>query len=290
MGGHELTLWPACVRTHALAEQIAATAMAGYSSLAINPATYHAAISSGLSPRDIRRIADGHHVRFKWVDAVSGWLPIRYPADAPELKGFLDYDLDLAFEIADELGAEAILAIGCFQEGELPLVQQAGCFDALCRRAESRKLRVGLEFIPTWGIRDLESAWRIASAVDAPNGGYVIDTWHFFRSSSDPELLKRIPDNKIFAVQIADAPLDYSGRTLLDDCLNFRRLPGEGELPLLPLLDLIGKKGVMDFGPEVFSAELDRLPARQAATLCADTTRALLKAGRSSAADVRQAG
>ena len=186
MGGHELTLWPACVRTHALAEQIAATAMAGYSSLAINPATYHAAISSGLSPRDIRRIADGHHVRFKWVDAVSGWLPIRYPAEAPELKGFLDYDLDLAFEIAEELGAEAILAIGCFQEGELPLAQQAGCFDALCRRAESRKLRVGLEFIPTWGIRDLKSAWRIASAVDAPNGGYVIDTWHFFRSSSDP--------------------------------------------------------------------------------------------------------
>jgi sugar phosphate isomerase/epimerase len=290
MGGHELTLWPACVRTHALAEQIAATAMAGYSSLAINPATYHAAISSGLPPRDILRIADEHLVRFKWVDAVSGWLPIRYPAESPELKGFLDYDLDLAFEIADELGAEAILAIGCFQEGELALMQQVGCFDAMCGRADSRKLRIGLEFIPTWGIRDLESAWRIASAVDAPNGGYVIDTWHFFRSNSDPELLKRIPDEKIFAIQIADALRDYSGRTLLDDCLNFRQLPGEGELPLLPLLDLVGKKGVRDFGPEVFSTELDRLPARQAAMLCADATRVLLETGRSSSAGVGQAG
>ena len=289
MGGHELTLWPACVRTHALAEQIAATAMAGYSSLAINPATYHVAISSGLSPRDILRIADEHHVRFKWVDAVSGWLPIRYPANA-ELEGLSGFRSGLGIRNRRRAWRRSNTGHWMLPGRRACAGAAGGCFDALCRRAESRKLQIGLEFIPTWGIRDLESAWRIASAVDAPNGGYVIDTWHFFRSSSDPELLKRIPDDKIFAVQIADAPRDYSGRTLLDDCLNFRRLPGEGELPLLPLLDLIGKKGVLDFGPEVFSAELDRLRARQAAMLCADATRALLETGRSSGAGVRQAG
>jgi sugar phosphate isomerase/epimerase len=275
----ELTLWPACVRTHALPEQIAAAAQAGFSSLAINPATYHAAVSSGLSPRDILSIADHNGMRFSWVDAVSGWLPIRYPAESPELKSFLDYDLNLPFEIADTLGAEAILAIGCFAEAALPLSQQIDCFGLLCREAEARNLRVGLEFIPTWGIGDLESAWRIASAVDAQNGGYVVDTWHFFRSNSDPDLLQRMPSDKIFAVQIADAPRDYAGRSLLDDSLNFRRLPGDGELPLLPLLDMIGRKGVKDFGPEIFSVELDKASAREAAILCADSTRAILRRG-----------
>jgi sugar phosphate isomerase/epimerase len=277
MADLELTLWPACVRTHALPEQIAAAATAGFSSLAINPATYHQTASSGLSPREILRIANDHGVRFSWVDAVSGWAPIRYPAESPELKSFLDYDLNLAFEIADTLGAEAILAIGCFAEGALPLSQQIDCFGALCRGAEARNLRVGLEFIPTWGIGDLKSAWRIASAVDAQNGGYVIDTWHFFRSESDPDLLERIPADKIFAVQIADAVRDYEGRSLLDDSLNFRRLPGDGELPLLPLVDMIKKKGIRDFGPEVFSRELDKTSARKAAILCAKSTRAILR-------------
>jgi sugar phosphate isomerase/epimerase len=273
----ELTLWPACVRTHALPDQIAAAAQAGFSSLAINPATYHAAVSSGLSPQDILRIADYNGVRFSWVDAVSGWLPIRYPADSPELKGFLDYDLKLAFEIADILGAEAILAIGCFAEGALPLSQQIDCFGELCREAKVRNLRVGLEFIPTWGIGNLKSAWRIASAVDAQNGGYVVDTWHFFRSNSDPNLLQQIPDDRIFAVQVADAASDCKVRSLLDDSLNFRKLPGDGALPLARLLDTITTKGTKDFGPEVFSIELDQVSAREAAILCANSMRAILR-------------
>jgi sugar phosphate isomerase/epimerase len=277
MAERELTLWPACVRTHALPEQIAAAASAGFSSLAINPATYHQTVSSGLSPREILRIANDHGVRFSWVDAVSGWLPIRYPAESPELKSFLDYDLNLTFEIADALGVGAILAIGCFVEGALPLSQQIDRFGALCRGAEARNLRVGLEFIPTWGIGDLNAAWRIASAVGARNGGYVVDTWHFFRSGSDPDLLDRIPGDKIFAVQVADAALDYTGRSLLDDSLQFRRLPGDGELPLLPLLEMIEKKGVRDFGPEVFSVELDKMSAREAAIRCANATRAILR-------------
>jgi sugar phosphate isomerase/epimerase len=277
MADLELTLWPACVRTHALPEQITAAATAGFSSLAINPATYHQTVSSGLSPREILRIANDHGVRFSWVDAVSGWAPIRYPAESPELKSFLDYDLSLAFEIADTLGVGAILAIGCFAEDALPLSQQIDCFGALCRGAEARNLRLGLEFIPTWGIGDLSSAWQIASAVDARNGGYVIDTWHFFRSGSDPDLLGRIPGDKIFAVQVADAARDYTGRSLLDDSLKFRRLPGDGELPLPPLLEMIEKKGVKDFGPEVFSVELDKASAREAAICCANATRAILR-------------
>jgi sugar phosphate isomerase/epimerase len=273
----KLTLWPACVRTHALPEQIEAAAKAGFSSLAINPATYRAALLSGLSPREIFRIADDNGVRFSWVDAVSGWLPIRYPAESPELRGFLDYDLNLAFEMAETLGVGAILAIGCFAEGALPLSQQIDCFGALCRDAEARNIRVGLEFIPTWGIGDLKAAWRIASAVGARNGGYVVDTWHFFRSGSDPDLLERIAGDKIFAVQVADAAQKYTGRSLLDDSLNFRRLPGDGELPLLPLLEVMTKKGVKDFGPEVFSVELDKASAGDAALLCANSTRAILR-------------
>lgn len=275
----ELTLWPASVRTHRLLDQIAAAGTAGFSSLAINAATYKSAVSSGISAHTIRSTAKEHGVRFKWIDAVSGWLPIRYPSGSPELKEFLDHSLDSAFEIADELGAEGLLAIGCFNAGAIPSHHQTAAFESLCRQAQARDLLVGLEFIPIWGIPDLKSAWEIVSAVDAPNGGLVIDTWHFFRSHSQFDLLKQIPSNKVFAVQLADALERISGQNLLDDCLSFRRLPGQGELPLPTLMDLFRGMNVSDFGPEVFSTALDRLSALEAATLCIDATRSLLVGG-----------
>jgi sugar phosphate isomerase/epimerase len=272
----ELTLWPACVRVHSLSAQIEAAAKAGFPFLAVNSATYKAAISTGLSSSDILKIAEDHNVRFKWVDAVTGWLPIRYPTHSPELKSFLDFDLDVAFEIAGEFGADGLLAIGCFELGSIPFAKQAERFEALCRRAQSHNLRVGLEFIPMWGIPDLRAALQLVTTVNAPNGGLVLDTWHFFRSEPDYGLLEEISNGLLFAVQIADASRSISGAGLLEDCLNFRRLPGRGELPLPELLGLLEITDVCDFGPEVFSMELDRLPAQEAAALCAHSTEAIL--------------
>jgi len=271
-----MTLWPACVRTHSVRDQIAAASQAGFSGLAMNSATYVAARETGMSGAQMVRQASDHGVRINWIDAVTGWLPVRYPPRSPELKDFLDHHIDTAFEMASELGAESLLAIGCFDHGAVDRRHQVECFGELCNRAADHDLRVGLEFIPMWGIPTLRAALEIVEAVNASNGGLVFDTWHFFRSDPDMELLGAIPEAKTFAVQMADASWQISGN-LLEDCLAHRRLPGEGEFPLGSLIARLAGMGITDFGPEIFSAALDELSAGKAAALCAQSTRKLLE-------------
>ncbi|MGR3375570.1 sugar phosphate isomerase/epimerase family protein [Salipiger abyssi] len=275
--GYDLTLWPACVRGYPLREQIAAASAAGYSCIAVNSATYVAALSEGLSGAEIAEIVKDHGLRVSWVDAVTGWLPVRYPPRAPELRDFLDHDLDIAFEMAETLGATSLLAVGSFDHATIPMQELVDRFGSLCDRAARRGLRVGLEFIPFWGIATLRTALDIVAAAGASNGGFVLDSWHFYRGDPDLALIGEIPAGKLYAVQLADAALRIRGVNLLDDCLQYRCAPGQGALPLDDFMASVTRLGASDFGPEIFSSALDTLPAQQAAELCADATRALLK-------------
>ncbi|AJE44942.1 sugar phosphate isomerase/epimerase family protein [Celeribacter indicus] len=271
----DLTLWPACVRSHPLPQQIAAAADAGYASIAVNSATYLAAREAGQTGAQIARLAADSGVRIDWVDAVTGWLPVRYPPGNPELRGFLDHHVDIAFEMAETLGARSLLAIGSFDRDALSFDELVDHFGRLCDRAAGAGLRVGLEFIPFWGIPTLGAAMEIVETAGAPNGGLVLDTWHFFRSDSDWTALKALPPDRLLAVQLADGAQSPVEAGLLEDCLQHRRLPGEGAFPLGDLLDQLGRMGVRDYGPEVFSAELDECSAREAAHLCAAACRAV---------------
>ena len=58
-----------------------------------------------------------------------------------------------------------------------------------------------------------------------------------------------------------------------------RLLPGEGELPLVPLLrDLLGREPGLTVGVEVFSEELKALTPQEAAARVASSTLKVLKA------------
>ena len=111
--------------------------------------------------------------------------------------------------------------------------------------------------------------WCAAGAV---NGGMLLDTWHFCRGDADMALLNSLPAGAITTVQLADAPREPGRLSLLDECLTARRLPGQGELPVAAILDLIvAKGGVVDIGVEVFSGALDALSANEAASRAAES-------------------
>ena len=71
----------------------------------------------------------------------------------------------------------------------------------------------------------------VVSAADRPNGGLAFDTWHYLRGARDDALLDQIPGDRIFVVQINDAAAEPVG-SLLNDTLNHRRMPGEGDFDL----------------------------------------------------------
>ena len=102
-------------------------------------------------------------------------------------------------------------------------------------RAAKRGLRIGFEArAQATHIQDYRDAWEIVRRADHPALGLVLDSFHVLARGVSPESIRAIPAERIFHVQLADAPatqmdFDFKSR-------GFRMLPGEGDLPLLPFL------------------------------------------------------
>ena len=115
----------------------------------------------------------------------------------------------------------------------------------------------------------------LVRAADRPNGGLVFDTWHFFRGEPDFEVLAGIPGDRIFYVQLDDAPAVPSGP--LREETQHRLLPGDGALDLVAAIRALNRiGGLRRVGPEVISPDLAALSVLDAATLAMDRTRALV--------------
>lgn len=273
-------LWPACVKSHGFADQLRAVAAGGFDSLPIGPLTYKSLREQGLSPADMVAMAGDQGIRLGHYDGFSDWAPLRLGADLPEAaRAVFDVSSDQCLEICQQLGLDAICATGAFAVGEVEVPALADGFAAFCERAAAASIRVDLEFIPMWGIPDLETAWEIVRRADCSNGGILFDSWHFFRGRPDMALLRQLPAGTIATVQVADAATDLQGADLFEDCMRYRRLPGDGDFPLTEVLAILRDKGgVTSLGPEVFSDELDALAAEEAGRRAGAATRRIAAA------------
>jgi sugar phosphate isomerase/epimerase len=152
-------------------------------------------------------------------------------------------------------------------------------FGNFCDRAKSRGLRVDLEFIPFWGIRDLTTAWHIVRTADRENSGVLVDTWHMQKGSTDfthdIALLQTIPGERLVSVRLCDARIEPQAGTLLDEIIEVGRgFPGEGELAIDLMLGIIlGKGGLRDVGPEILSPSLASLAPTEIGARAGNSTR-----------------
>jgi len=149
---------------------------------------------------------------------------------------------ETTFELAATLGCSVAIAWPPMEA--VDPVAAAAAFADLCRLAEPLGVRVGLEFLGnSQGVSTLAAAWEIIELAEAPNGGLVIDTFHFHRGGSSPEMLELVTGDKIFLVQISDA-VDLPVRELHD---RHRVYPGSGVIPLEPLLSAVRDKGYSSY-------------------------------------------
>lgn len=82
----------------------------------------------------------------------------------------------------------------------------------------------------------------------------MLDTWHYFRGTTDDELLAAILGDRIGAVQASDAAREPCG-DLVNDCLHHRLPAGDGAFPLDRVLHVLESTGGLhQVGPEIFSA------------------------------------
>lgn len=145
------------------------------------------------------------------------------------------------FAAAAELGARQVLVAGDDNDEE----KLAERFRELAQLGARYGLRMGLEFMPWRGIRDLPSALRVVTM--AGTGGVVVDAIHLDRSGGCGADVAHIPGAHWGWFQICDAPAQRpdNEEELLFQARQARLAPGQGGLDLVGMLRAIPRDSVI---------------------------------------------
>jgi sugar phosphate isomerase/epimerase len=282
-----LTLWGGSVLPFSFKDRLIAARAGGFDSISLFPFELRQAQEAGIGYGELRSQFEGEGVRIAVVDPLVRWLPDFSPppglrADDPATGAF---EAPEVFEMANALGADLVTLLAVFSA--IDSVEDAARHMAeLCDRASAYRIRLQLEFIPGTGVPDLATAWEIVRTVDRPNGGLVLDAWHFFRSGPDFALLGQIPPEKVFALQLNDAPATPKS-ALHVESLHGRLLPGEGDLEVARFARAVLDSGARPLiGPEVFSDSTVRAEPATYGRRLRERTLAVLPGGSGGSATV----
>ena len=256
---------------------IEAAGSAALGAITLTAGMYEASRDAGVSDAQLRRRLAANGVKVHAIDPLIGALPgTPRPADVPaENRAYFEFTEERCYRAAEALEAETI-NLAHFGGGAVAEQDFVDCLGPLAQRARSHGLRLTLEFLPESAIPDLASAQRIVTAVGAANLGVMLDTWHFARTHGTGEQLRGVPRGLISGLQISDRREPPPGTPYAP--MFGRLLPGDGELPLVPLLrDLLGREPGLTVGVEVFSEELKALTPQEAAARVASSTLKVLK-------------
>ncbi|NIE77886.1 sugar phosphate isomerase/epimerase [Pantoea sp. Tr-811] len=158
-----------------------------------------------------------------------------------------------------ELGADSLTVSG--DDHDFARLSQT--FASLCELASGYGLRVDLEFMRWRAVANLQQAVAVVAAAGQGNAGVLVDALHLFRSGGDAQAIAQVPPTYLRAVQLCDAPLLAPPEGLIiPEAREGRLLPGQGELPLVALLDALpADVAVSVETPSALLASADRLPA-----------------------------
>lgn len=207
---------------------------------------------SGLCPTDIRRCLADQGL------SLAAYQPCRDVEGLPEPDRTVTFDrVSRQLDIAAEVGAEMLLVCSSVSRLASPDPARAAAdLYAIADMATARGLRIGYEAL-SWGrhVSNHAAAWRLVRLTDHPALGLVLDSFHTLAMDTGTDDIPSIPGDRIFMVQIADAP--RLRMDILQLSRHYRRLPGLGDLDLprfLAAVEATGFSGPLSI--EVFSDEL----------------------------------
>lgn len=178
------------------------------------------------------------------------------------------------FDVMQELGCDLLMICSNVSPDSAGGIERAAAdLHALGDRAAKRGLRVAFEAL-AWGrhINDYRDAWEAVRRANHPSVGLVLDTFHILARKTELNAISSIPRDRIFLVQMADAPLlhmDY-----LSWSRHFRNFPGQGELPILDFMEALAATGYD--GPLSLEIFNDQFRAGSARSVAVDGHRSLL--------------
>ena len=178
------------------------------------------------------------------------------------------------FDVMQELGCPLMLVCSNTSPASLGDAERAAAqLHELAERASRRNLRIGYEAL-AWGkwVNLYKQAWNIVEKADHPHLGLILDSFHTLSLRDDPTGIADIPGDRIFFVQMADAPL--LAMDVIQWARHHRNFPGQGQLDVVTFFEqalLAGYTGNLSL--EIFNDVFRETPNRRTAL---DAMRSLL--------------
>ncbi|MGK9462497.1 bifunctional sugar phosphate isomerase/epimerase/4-hydroxyphenylpyruvate dioxygenase family protein [Streptomyces sp. G6] len=178
------------------------------------------------------------------------------------------------FELMGRLGADTVLV--CSSVSPHALDDDALAAEQLSRLAglaEDHGIRVAYEAL-AWGrhISTYDHAWQVVKSAGHPALGTCLDSFHILSRGSDPKGIEDIPGEKIFFLQLADAPL--LAMDVLQWSRHYRCFPGQGGFDVAGLVRHVLRAGYD--GPLSLEVFNDVFRQSEAGPTAVDARRSLL--------------
>lgn len=249
-----------------LAEKLAAISAAGFDGVEIFENDF---LAFDGSPRDVGRMARDAGL------AITLFQPFRDFEGLPEPQRGRAFDrAERKFDLMQELGTDLMLVCSSVSPVSLGGIDRAAAdFHELGVRAAKRGVRVGFEAL-AWGrhVNDHRDAWEVVRRAGHPSIGLILDSFHTLARKIDVNSIRAIPADRIFIVQLADAPkIDMD---LLYWSRHFRNMPGEGDLPVREFMQAVAATGYDGYlSLEIFN---DQFRGGSARSVAVDGKRSLV--------------
>lgn len=256
-------------------ERCAQAAKVGFAGLGL----WHADVQHQLETRtlkEMKQIFDEAGLRYLQVEFLADFFVGRGEPARAESDG----RRRLLFETASAFDAHHI-KVGNIPGTPCELERLTEAFAELCQDAANHTgAKVVYEFMPfDVNVNTLDAALSLVKDADQPNGGLAIDTWHMAKLKISPDDLRRIPPRFLSWVELSDGQRQDLPDPV-DETVNHRRLPGEGEFDIPGYVEVCRELGYGGpWGVEVLSEELRSLPIEEEFQRAYETTLAQFGAG-----------
>lgn len=207
-----------------LPQKIKAISAAGFSAIEIMESDL---LLYDGSAKDIRNMAHDHGLE------IIAYQPLRDFEGLPEPhRSKMFYKAERKFDLMADLDCDLLMICSSVSPYALGGLQRAADdFHELADIAQKRKMRVAFEAL-SWGrhIHDYRDSWEVVRRANHDHLGLCLDTFHIFSRGVEINSILNVPGDKIFLVQLADAPrmrMDH-----LSWSRHYRCFPGQGELPV----------------------------------------------------------
>jgi 4-hydroxyphenylpyruvate dioxygenase len=203
-----------------LREKITAIARAGFDGLEIFENDF---VASDLSPAAFRSTLADHGLTLDLYQPFRDFEGVgaeQLAANLERAKG--------KFALMNQLGVDTILACSnvgtAVEHNDQLFIDQLG---TLAEVAAEFGVKVAYEAL-AWGrfVSTYDHAWDLVRSVDHPNLGVCLDSFHILSRGSSLDTIDQIPGEKIFFLQLADAPM--MSLDVLSWSRHHRLFPGEG--------------------------------------------------------------